>query len=168
MFKTVFSTGRSSTLPNTGSRLRKPSIVGKNPLNNAQKPYASTQMPTSAHLIRIRKTPIRKKADPFQFFFLKKNRRVARGPIVVATPARKSKFPMASSPRSKKNNTPRKVKRRPKAVRPTPIFRRSSNMLACAPQVLADVTFHAIAAEQAPHSQAIYDPQIRTRQTFAS
>ena len=55
------------------------------------------------------------------FFLLVKNRSVALGPMVRATPLRKSTLPIASSPRSKKKATPRKVKRTPKAVRPTPI-----------------------------------------------
>lgn len=55
------------------------------------------------------------------FFLLVKNRSVALGPIVSATPLRNSTLPIASRPLSKKNATPRKVKRTPKAVRPTPI-----------------------------------------------
>ena len=55
------------------------------------------------------------------FFLLVKNRSVALGPIVSATPLRKSTLPIAKRPRSKKNATPRKVKSTPNAVRPTPI-----------------------------------------------
>lgn len=55
------------------------------------------------------------------FFLLVKNRSVALGPIVSATPLRKSTLPIASKPLSKKNATPRNVKSTPKAVRPTPI-----------------------------------------------
>ena len=106
--------GRSRRRPRIGSRLKKPRMVGKKPLKSAQNPYASRHMPTRAHLIRINTTPARKKADPcrmgmsmaygkcisiqqtsslsqtFQFFFLIKNRSVALGPMVVATPARNS------------------------------------------------------------------------------
>lgn len=55
------------------------------------------------------------------FFLLVKNRSVALGPILKATPLKKRTLPIASSPRSKKKATPRKVKSTPKAVRPTPI-----------------------------------------------
>jgi hypothetical protein len=55
------------------------------------------------------------------FFLLVKNRSVALGPMLKATPLKKRTLPIASSPRSKKKATPRKVKSTPKAVRPTPI-----------------------------------------------
>ena len=50
-----------------------------------------------------------------------KNFIVALGPIVVVTPERNMRLPMANKARSKKRKTPRVVKPHPNAISPMPI-----------------------------------------------
>jgi len=50
-----------------------------------------------------------------------KNFIVALGPIVVVTPERNMRLPMANKARSKKRKTPRVVNPHPKAMSPMPI-----------------------------------------------
>jgi len=50
-----------------------------------------------------------------------KNFIVALGPIVVVTPERNMRLPMANKARSKKRKTPRVVKPHPNAMSPMPI-----------------------------------------------
>ena len=50
-----------------------------------------------------------------------KNFIVALGPIVVVTPERNMRLPMANKARSKKRKTPRVAKPHPNAISPMPI-----------------------------------------------
>ena len=52
---------------------------------------------------------------------------VDRGPMIIVTPLRKRRLPMARKPLSKKNKHPRNMKNTPNPVSPRPIFRRSSS-----------------------------------------
>jgi len=52
---------------------------------------------------------------------LMKNFTVDRGPMVVVTPERNIRLPMANKARSKKRKTPSVVKPHPNAINPIPI-----------------------------------------------
>lgn len=61
---TVLKTGKSSTRPKTGIRLKKDSAVGMKPAKRHQKPYVSTIIPTIAHPHKTRPTPLKKNMLP--------------------------------------------------------------------------------------------------------
>jgi len=62
-----------------------------------------------------------KQNAPLWFRGLMKNFTVDRGPMVVVTPERNIKLPMANKARSKKRKTPSVVKPHPNAINPIPI-----------------------------------------------
>lgn len=148
---TLFTPGKSKTLPRYGVLLRNMSTVGRKPLKRRMNPYPSSRSPKMTHPIITTTSPPKKQSDPFKFRGLVKKRMVGYGPMVIDTPDRNSScmrstsvpcfetrprsfayarqakvltFPIEMRPRSRKNNTPTKVKKHPAAVSPMPISAR--------------------------------------------
>jgi hypothetical protein len=113
--------GSCNTAPTPGTRLRNINTVGKNPENNAINPYPSTHNPKNGHPYSTNANPNRKQNAPRWFLGFTKNFTVCLGPMVVVTPDKNIKFPIANRPRSKKNITPNAVNAHPNVVRPMPI-----------------------------------------------
>ena len=108
-------------------RCKNNSTVGKNPANNAKKPYVSINIPNIAHFINTIINPRIKQNAPLWFRGFTKNFTVLRGPIVVVTPDRNMRLPIANNARSKKRTTPKVVKPHPNTIKPMPISVRDSH-----------------------------------------
>lgn len=70
--------------------------------------------------IKINKIPTTKQSVPLNLVGLVKNVTVLWGPIIKINPITKRMLPRAKKPESKKVTTPKKKKKIPAAVKPTP------------------------------------------------
>lgn len=111
--------------PRIGILWRKTASVGQKPLKRTMNPYASKIMPKIGHPMTTKKKPRPKEIVPLKFWRFVKNCIVDFSPMVRVTPEKKSIFPIASSPLSKKKMIPRNEKNTPNPVNPSPIFFRS-------------------------------------------
>jgi len=111
--------------PRIGIFCRKTASVGQKPLKSTMNPYASKIMPKIGHPMTTNKNPTPKEIVPLKFWRFMKNCMEDFSPMVRVTPEKKSIFPMASNPLSKKKMIPRNEKNMPNPVNPSPIFLRS-------------------------------------------
>jgi len=111
--------------PRIGILCKKTASVGQKPLKSTMNPYDSKIMPTIGHPMTTKKKPTPNEIVPLKFWRFMKNCMVDFGPMVRVTPEKKSMFPMASNPLSKKKIIPRNEKNTPNPVSPNPIFFRS-------------------------------------------
>lgn len=104
-----------------GNFRKNPITTGKKSPNKFINPNASIAIPTNGYFKKTRIIPPRNAKVPRIFSFREKKLRVLATPIINNRPDRNKILPIASSPPSKNNKTPRNMKNSPKAVNPTPI-----------------------------------------------
>lgn len=71
---TLFTPGKSKTLPRYGVLFKNISTVGKKPLKRITNPYPSSRSPTMTQPIITTANPPKKKSEPFKFRGLVKKR----------------------------------------------------------------------------------------------
>lgn len=103
-----------------GKFLKNSTNVPKKSPNRYNMPTDSSAKPINDRLIRIKRIPPKKKSVALIFVGRAKKYTARAGPIIKTTPITKRKFPIASNAESKKAKMPKKKKKTPAAVEPTP------------------------------------------------
>ena len=106
--------------PITGILRKNWTMVPKKSPNNPKMPASSNINPINACFIRIKAIPAKKHIVPRILLGRLKNESVRSGPMIRMMPIKKRMLPRARSPRSKRVIIPRKKKKMPPAVNPTP------------------------------------------------